>query len=248
METWIWIVIVVLVVALVAALAYGIAAQRRSSQLKKRFGPEYDRAVDKAGSRREAETELSDIAKRREQLEIKPLPERARREYAAEWERVQRQFVEHPQHAVAAADDLIVSVMRDRGYPVDEFDDRTEFVSADYPDVASHYRSAHAIRRRGGDATTEDLRQAFVHYRALFDEMLLDAERGETGERHEHREVEDRLDDRDRDDLGAHDRDRVGEHDDRDPLEHHADRSGFADRDEIDRPAHASDERHERRA
>src|SRR5690606_23704945 len=140
----------------VAALAYGYAVQRRSSQLKKRFGPEYDRAVDRAGSRGEAETELSDIAKRRDELDIKPLPERLRRQYAADWERVQRQFVEEPAQAVAAADDLIASVMRERGYPVDEFADRTDFVSADYPDVASHYRSAHAIRKRGGDATTED--------------------------------------------------------------------------------------------
>jgi hypothetical protein len=248
METWIWIVIVILAAALAAALAYGIAVQRRSSQLKKRFGPEYDRAVDEAGSRHEAESELTDIAKRRDQLEIKPLPERARREYAAEWERVQSQFVEHPQHAVAAADDLVVSVMRDRGYPVDEFDDRTNFVSADYPEVASHYRSAHAIRRRGGDATTEDFRQAFVHYRALFDEMLLDSERGEVrehrDERREHGDDDDRLDDR-------QDRDRLGDRDDRDRLEHHTDRDRLGDQDEIDRRTHAGDidrDRHERRA
>lgn len=188
METWMWIVIVVVVAALAAGLAYGIAVQRRSSQLKKRFGPEYDRAMDEADSRREAESELSDIAERREKLEIKPLSERARREYSTEWEQVQRQFVEEPAQAVAAADDLIVSVMRERGYPVDEFEERTDFVSADYPDVASHYRSAHSIRRRGHDATTEDHRQAFVHYRALFDEMLRDSEHSDDRERMDKRD------------------------------------------------------------
>ncbi|HEX6232976.1 MAG TPA: hypothetical protein VFZ63_07620 [Jiangellaceae bacterium] len=240
METWIWIVIVVLAAALAAALAYGIAVQRRSSNLKKRFGPEYDRAVDEADSRQEAESELSDIAERRDQLDIKPLPERARREYAAEWERVQRQFVEHPQHAVAAADDLIVSVMRDRGYPVDEFDDRTKFVSADYPEVASHYRSAHAIRRRGGDATTEDFRQAFVHYRALFDEMLVDSERADDRDR----------DDRDRDDRDW-DRERTPDRDRADDWGRTDDRGHLHDPDDRDRPTHAGDidrDRHERRA
>jgi hypothetical protein len=191
MDTWIWIVIVVVVAVLAAGLAYGIAMQRRSSQLKKRFGPEYDRAVEEAGSRREAESELGDIAKRRKKLEIKPLPERARREHTAEWERVQRQFVEDPAQAVAAADDLIVSVMGERGYPVDEFEDRSDFVSADYPEVADHYRSAHAVRERGADASTEQYRQAFVHYRALFDEMLVDSEFADEGgreERDHHRE------------------------------------------------------------
>ena len=216
METWIWIVIVVVVAALAAALAYAIAVQRRSSQLKKRFGPEYDRAVDEAGSRHEAESELSDIAKRRDQLEIKPLPEPARRQYAADWERVQRQFVEEPAQAVAAADDLIVSVMRDRGYPVDEFGERTDFVSADYPEVASHYRSAHAIRKRGADATTEDYRQAFVHYRALFDEMLVDSERSDA------REQTDR-----------HDRT-----DDREPM---TDREPIDDREPVDDREHVED-------
>jgi hypothetical protein len=223
METWIWIVIVVLAAALAAALAYGIAVRRRSSQLKERFGPEYDRAVEKADSRQKAESELSELAKRRDQLEIKPLPERARREYAAQWERVQGQFVERPEQAVAAADDLIVSVMRERGYPVDDFGDRKDFVTADYPEVASHYRSANAIRRRGADATTEDYRQAFVHYRALFDEMLADSERADG-----------RADDRDLLD----DRDRL---DERDRLD---------DREHLDRRAHVGDidrERNERR-
>lgn len=174
METWAWILIVVLAVAVGAAIAYFVINQQRSAKLKKRFGPEYDRAVDSADDKHDAESHLSDVARRREKLDIAPLPETSRREYASQWESVQRQFVEEPRSAVAAADDLIVSVMAERGYPVEQFDERADLVSADYPEVVSDYREAHAVRKMGADATTEDLRQAFVHYRALFDEMLSD--------------------------------------------------------------------------
>jgi hypothetical protein len=184
METWVWIVIVILAVAVGAAIAYFVINQQRSARLKKRFGPEYDRAVESADNRQEAESHLSDVARRREKLDIAPLPESSRREYAARWEAVQRQFVEEPRSAVAAADDLIVSAMAERGYPVEQFDERTELVAADYPEVVNDYREAHAVRRKGADATTEDLRQAFVHYRSLFDEMLSEGANG-SGRRRE---------------------------------------------------------------
>lgn len=186
METWAWILIVILAVAVGAAIAYFAVNQQRSAKLKKRFGPEYDRAVDSADDKKDAEGHLSDVARRREKLEIAPLSETSRREYGAQWEAVQRQFVEEPRSAVAAADDLIVSVMAERGYPVEQFDERADLVSADYPEVVSDYREANAVRRKGADATTEDLRQAFVHYRALFDEMLSD--NADDGGRRRHRE------------------------------------------------------------
>ncbi len=172
METWVWIVIVVLAVVLGAVIAYVVINQQRSTRLKKRFGPEYEGAVESADSRQDAESHLSDIERRRRSLDIAPLSETSRRHYASKWESVQRQFVEDPYGAVVAADDLIVAVMKERGYPVDRFDDRADLVSADYPEVVNDYREAHSVRRRGDEATTEDLRQAFVHYRALFDEML----------------------------------------------------------------------------
>lgn len=172
METWVWIVIVILAVVLGAAIAYVVINQQRSAHLKKRFGPEYDRAVESAENRQDAESHLKDVEQRRKRLDIVPLSETSRRQYASQWESVQRQFVEDPYGAVISADDLIVAVMSERGYPVDRFDDRAELVSADYPEVVSDYREAHTVRGRGDEATTEDLRQAFVHYRSLFDEML----------------------------------------------------------------------------
>ena len=194
METWVWIVIVILAVVLGAAIAYVVINQQRSARLKKRFGPEYDRAVESADSRQDAESHLSDVERRRKRLDIAPLSETSRRQYASQWESVQRQFVEDPYGAVVAADDLIVAVMSERGYPVDRFDDRADLVSADYPEVVTDYREAHTVRRRGDDASTEDLRQAFVHYRSLFDEML--GERGDADDDTRDRRVDDDTRDR----------------------------------------------------
>lgn len=174
MDTWMWIIVLIVAVVLAAVGAYVLAARQRSARLKKRFGPEYDRAVTSAGDRREAEAELRDVAARRERVEIVPLSTSTRRRYAADWEAVQQQFVDEPERAVSAADDLIVAVMADRGYPVHDFDERADMVSADHPEVVNHYRTANAVRRLGAQATTEDLREAFVHYRALFDKMLAD--------------------------------------------------------------------------
>lgn len=172
MDTWMWIVLAILVVLAVAAIVYALVVRQRSAKLQERFGPEYDRRVESADSRREAEGELRDVQERREHIEITPLPESSRRRYASEWEAIQRQFVERPVTAVAAADDLIVAVMAERGYPVGQFDEQADLVSADFPEVAGRYRNAHTVREKESEATTEDLRQAFVHYRALFDEML----------------------------------------------------------------------------
>src|SRR3954452_5740690 len=165
---------IVLIALVVAALV--VSRQRRSQQLQEGFGPEYDRTVEeRGGDRREAEAELRERRQRRDQFEIRELEPAARDRYAERWRGAQRRFVDEPGPAVGEADALVMEVMRDRGYPVaDEFDQRAADVSVDHPQVVEHYRAAHAIsgRASAGDASTEDLRQAMVHFRALFVELL----------------------------------------------------------------------------
>lgn len=175
MPTWAWILVVVAIIVVVA-VALVLMQQRQRAGLRERFGPEYDRVVEERDDRRQAERELAERAQRRDKLDIRPLTSEQRGDYAARWESVQAAFVDRPREAVVLADDLIVEVMDRRGYPVESFDDRASLVSADHPEVVDHYRSAHAVYTQGEDSSTEDLRQAFVHYRALFDAMLTDAE------------------------------------------------------------------------
>jgi hypothetical protein len=169
-----WILVAVLAVLVVVA-AVLLWRARRSQQLREGFGPEYERTVAERGDRRAAESELLERRDRREKLDIRELEPAAREQYADRWRATQRRFVDEPVEAVAAADELVAAVMRDRGYPVeDDFDRRAADVSVDHPVVVEHYRAAHAISTESarGDAGTEDLRQAMVHYRALFAELL----------------------------------------------------------------------------
>ncbi len=168
---WILVVIIVVLIAVVAML---VLRQRRSSRLREGFGPEYERVVEERGDRGAAESELDERRKRREQLEIKPLDEGARERYAERWKATQRRFVDEPSGAVEEADTLVASVMRERGYPMDDFEQRAADVSVDHPVVVENYRAAHGISTASaeGRAGTEDLRQAMVHYRALFDDLL----------------------------------------------------------------------------
>jgi FtsZ-interacting cell division protein ZipA len=174
MSTWVWIVIAVAAVIVVAAVVWSALRTRRTQSLQEGFGPEYDRTVADAPSKREAEAELDARRKRREQLDIQPLSQSARDRYASQWKDTQARFVDDPEEAVGEADALIQQVMRERGYPVEDFDQRTADVSVDHPDVVNNYRAAHAISvaNTRGNATTDDLRQAMVHYRALFVELL----------------------------------------------------------------------------
>ena len=175
MPTWAWIIIVVAAAILVAgAVAAYMARQNKTKGLRERFGPEYDRTVSERGKQREAEKELAERERKREQLDIVPLTPEARQKYAENWEDVQTRFVDDPPNAVDEADRLVTDVMRERGYPMDDFDQRAADISVDHPQVVENYRSAHGIyvRRQENGAGTEDLRQAFVHYRALFDELL----------------------------------------------------------------------------
>ena len=164
------------VAGVLAALALG---RGRSTALKRRFGPEYYRTVDEEGGRRAAEASLRDRAKRRDELEIRELPPGARSQFAARWRDVQSGFVDDPGGAVDDADRLVQEVMRQRGYPVDEFDERLEMVSVDHPELAENYRVAHAIQRQSGSdsASVDDLREAFQRYRALFADLLAEGTR-----------------------------------------------------------------------
>jgi hypothetical protein len=173
MQAWVWILIVIAVVV-IAAVAFFGWLQARRRRLRETFGPEYDRALTEAPSRREAEAELDERRKRREELEIRPLSPSAAGRYTHEWENVQVRFVDDPVGATRDADRLIERVMEDRGYPVEDFDSQAELVSVDHPSVVENYRAAHAtfLAHDRGDASTEDLRQAMVHYRALFEELV----------------------------------------------------------------------------
>ena len=174
MPTWGWIVIAIAAVVVLAAIVWSAYTSRRRKGLQDRFGSEYDRTVADAPSKREAESELSERQKRRDELEIRPLEQSARDRYASEWHNAQAKFVDDPEGAVGDADRLIQQVMRERGYPVEDFDQRANDLSVDHPEVISNYRAAHgiSIANERGNASTENLRTAMVHYRALFEELL----------------------------------------------------------------------------
>ncbi|MFF9867325.1 hypothetical protein ACF1G0_18200 [Streptomyces sp. NPDC013953] len=164
---------VVVVLAVVAAVAF-IALRRR--RLRERFGPEYERTVDDAGGRLAAERELSEREKRHDALDIRPLPDDARDRYSRDWANVQGEFVDRPEDAVQDADLLVTSLMRDRGYPTEGLDQRLRDLSVEHGRTIDHYRAAHEVNQLSmkHQATTEQLRGAMVHYRALFDELLSD--------------------------------------------------------------------------
>ena len=174
MSTTTVIVLVVIVLLVLAAVGAVLAGRRKKEReaLRERFGPEYDRAVTEEGGGRKAEHRLADVAARRDQAEIRDLDPQERERYSGRWNAVQAAFVDDPVAAAREADDLVTNVMRDRGYPLDDVENRGELVAADHAELASHYRAAHEIGQRADDASTEELRQAFVHYRALFVELL----------------------------------------------------------------------------
>ena len=180
------IVVVVIVLLLLAAAAYFFTQNRRRSQLHQRFGPEYDRQVEGADNRAQAERHLSEVARKRDQLEIRDLDDTQRAAFTEKWQAVQARFVDEPAAAVDGAESLVDDVLRTRGYPADDFDAQTELVATDHPEVVQHYRAAHEAHERHrstGQTDTEDLRQAFVHYRALFDSLVGHEERPATPRR-----------------------------------------------------------------
>lgn len=183
--TLVAIVVVLAVIALVAALAYRNA--RRRSHLRDRFGPEYDNTVRAVGTAGRAEAVLEQRERRVEKFNIRPLASQQADAFAREWRRVQARFVDDPDGAVAAADRLVSEVMAARGYPLEDFDTRAADLSVDHPRVVTNYRTARtlALRRSRGEAGTEELRQAVMNYRALFDDLLETDEPTRSGGIHE---------------------------------------------------------------
>jgi hypothetical protein len=175
MPAWVWVLIAVVIVAVVAVVAWqGMAKRKKTGHLQDQFGPEYDRTVGAADSKRAAEAELQAREERRQQLEIRPLSQAARERYLERWQSVQAQFVDDPRTAVASADSLIQSVMEERGYPVEDFEQRASDVSVDHPHVVENYRQGHNLAKASADGSdsTENLRLAMRHFRALFDELV----------------------------------------------------------------------------
>jgi hypothetical protein len=174
MSTWLWIVVVVAVVIIAVLIMSAAIRSRRSERLREGFGPEYDRTVDRTGDRGAAEADLRERQARREELELRPLDPLARKGFMDAWQGTQAEFVDDPAVAISDADRLIQNVMRDRGYPVEDFDDRAALVSVDHPRVVERYRRAHtiAVANTDGDTSTEDLRIAMQDYRALFVELV----------------------------------------------------------------------------
>jgi FtsZ-interacting cell division protein ZipA len=168
------VVVIVIIVVIAALVAVAVSARRRKLQLQ--FGPEYDRAVTEQSSRLRAEAELTDRRRRVRKLDIKPLSDEARRAYADNWMAIQERFVDSPETAVREAYDLVTTVMTERGYPTDDDEQVMADLSVEHAQTVSHFRAAQQITTSAatGDAATEDLRQAIIHYRALFSDLLGD--------------------------------------------------------------------------
>ena len=171
-----WTIVAGVVVVALLAVAAWLFSQRKkqSARLQQRFGPEYGRTVGELGGRTKAESELKAREKRVEQLSITPLAPAEATRFSQAWSALQGRFVDNPKGVVLQADQLVRELMVKRGYPMGDFERRAADISVDHPTVVEHYRAAQAIAARDerGEADTEELRKAVVHYRVLFDEML----------------------------------------------------------------------------
>lgn len=168
------IAILVIVAVVVVLLAVGALFLSRRRALRARFGPEYDRVVSEHEGRSAGERELRERERRHRELDLRPLDPSSRQRYVAAWEEIQVRFVDVPDRAVGRANALVTELMAERGYPTGEFDQQVADLSVEHADLLGHYRDAHAIHEANerGEATTEQLRQALVHYRALFADLL----------------------------------------------------------------------------
>jgi hypothetical protein len=173
------VIIVVVIIVIAAIIAMAMTARRR--RLQEQFGDEYDRTLAEKESRREAEAELSQRQRRVRKYDIRPLSPEARSRYQGEWQAIQEQFVDSPQTAVAEAYNLVTTVMQERGYPPADDEQAADDLSVEHADTIGHFRSAQAITKEAahGSVATEDLRQAFIHYRELFADLLGEPASGE---------------------------------------------------------------------
>ncbi len=174
------IAVIVIAVLVIAGVAVMIMRSRRRERLQKEFGPEYEHEVSEAhGDRSKAESALLKREKRVEKFDLRPLPPEQRARFTDEWEQVQAKFVDDPERSIALADALLAEVMKARGYPVEDFEQRAADLSVEHPRLIENYRTAHELRVRHsrGEAGTEDLRKAFIAYRSLFEDLLHAEER-----------------------------------------------------------------------
>ena len=173
-DTTTWVLIGLGVVIVAALIGYFALRNRRTAALRDQFGDEYDRTLDAAGGRAKAEAALKEREERVSNLDIRPLTPEERDGFSGEWRDVKALFVNSPVEAVHHADRLLTNVMKARGYPMADFDRRYEDLTVDHGEVARHYREGHEItlRHQQGQASTEDLRQAMIHFEALFDDLV----------------------------------------------------------------------------
>lgn len=164
----------ILIAIVIVVAGIFIYLNSRSRRLRSRFGPEYTRAIEETGSRYRAESRLEKLEKRVDKFSIQPLSLEAADRYRDSWRVIQAGFVDDPRIALRNADLLLTEVMLERGYPLADFEERAAEISVNHPLVVEHYRAGHqiAVRHAKGQATTEDMRQAMIHYRTLFDDLL----------------------------------------------------------------------------
>jgi hypothetical protein len=216
MPTWLIVVIVVVAVAVLGAVIWLVTQEMQRKRLQQRFGPEYDRTVEEKDSPRAAQRELAERERRHKELDIRPLSASARERYTREWAQTQEKFVDHPSTAVAEADRVLVALMAERGYPTEGYEQQLSDLSVRHAKTLEHYRAAHATQHERSGASTEELRDAMVHYRTVFEDLLTDGSDDE--DHHDRRNGHDRTNGHDhseRADRAEHERaERAGtEHD-----------------------------------
>jgi hypothetical protein len=182
MPTWLIVLIVVVAVAVLGAVIWLVTQEMQRKRLQQRFGPEYDRTVAEKDSPRAAQRELAERERRHKELDIRPLSASARERYAREWAQVQEKFVDQPSAAVTEAQQLLNSLMAERGYPTEGYEQQVADLSVRHAKTLEHYRAAHTTQQKHDGASTEDLRDAMVRYRTVFEDLLTD---GADDDRHD---------------------------------------------------------------
>jgi len=188
MPTWLIIVIVVVAVAVLGTVIWLAAEEMQRKRLRRQFGPEYDRAVEEHESPRAAQRELAERERRHKDLDIHPLSPAARERYGQQWALVQEKFVDQPAAAVAEADRVLVALMAERGYPTEGYEQQLADLSVRHARTLEHYRAAHDTQHARSTASTEDFRDAMVHYRTVFEDLLTEGE--DTGNGHTRRDAD----------------------------------------------------------
>jgi hypothetical protein len=171
------IVLIIAVLIVIGLVSMVVARRERSKRLEEHFGPEYERAMSEIGDQTQAEKELEKRIAHKKELNIRPLSAEEVNRYGLQWQDIQRDFVDEPLTALQKADQLIQEVMRLKGYPVEDFEERAALISVDYPQLVADYRGMHsiAVKQVKDQVSTEDMRQAIVHARSLFESLIRQA-------------------------------------------------------------------------